>query len=145
MLELTQTGLEKIARSKRKADAAHIGARVGKLLAKYKMGKFVTWEVKRRKLLWSVDQKKVKAEEVWDGCYVVRSDVPKAELAAAQTVAGQIAREFPMLFQRIVQPKLGRRPKAGFETFANDLAADSNSAIVIAVADILQQVRHLWK
>jgi transposase len=61
---------------------------VGKLLAKYKMGKFVTWEVKRRKLRWSVDQQKVKAEEIWDGCYVVRSDVPKAELAAAQTVAG---------------------------------------------------------
>ena len=57
LLELTQSGLEKIARSKRKADAAHIGARVGKLLAKYKMGKFVTWEVKRRKLLWSVDHR----------------------------------------------------------------------------------------
>jgi hypothetical protein len=85
---LTRSGLEKIARSKRKADAAHIGARVGKLLAKYKMGKFVSWEVKRRKLLWSVDPKKVQAEEIWDGCYVVRSDVPQAELAAAQTVAG---------------------------------------------------------
>jgi transposase len=88
LLELTQSGLEKIARSKRKTDAAHIGARVGKLLAKYKMGKFVTWEVKRRKLRWRVDPEKVKAEEIWDGCYVVRSDVPKAELAAAQTVAG---------------------------------------------------------
>jgi transposase len=88
LLELTRSGLEKIARSKRKADAAHIGARVGKLLAKYKMGKFVSWEVKRRKLLWSVDPKKVQAEEIWDGCYVVRSDVPQAELAAAQTVAG---------------------------------------------------------
>jgi len=59
LLELTQTGLEKIAKSKHKADAAHLGARVGKLLAKYKMGKFVTWKVQRRKLIWSVDQKKV--------------------------------------------------------------------------------------
>jgi hypothetical protein len=88
LLELTRSGLEKIARSKGKADAAHIGARVGKLLAKYKMGKFVSWEVKRRKLRWSVDQKQVQAEEIWDGCYVVRSDVPQAELAAAETVAG---------------------------------------------------------
>jgi Leu/Phe-tRNA-protein transferase len=56
---LTQSGLEKIARSKRKTDAAHLGARVGKLLAKYKMGKFVTWQVKRRKLRWQVDQEKV--------------------------------------------------------------------------------------
>jgi hypothetical protein len=45
LLELTQIGLEKISQSKRKTDAAHLGARVGKLLAKYKMGKFVTWEV----------------------------------------------------------------------------------------------------
>ena len=88
LLALTQTGLEKIARSKRQAEAANIGARVGQFLAKYKLGKFVTWEVNRRKLLWSVDQEKVKAEEIWDGCYVVRSDVPKEELAAAETVAG---------------------------------------------------------
>jgi hypothetical protein len=32
------------------------------------MGKFVTWQVKRRKLLWHVDQEKVKAEQIWDGC-----------------------------------------------------------------------------
>jgi hypothetical protein len=30
----------------------------------------------------------VQAEEIWDGCYVVRSDVPQAELAAVETVAG---------------------------------------------------------
>ena len=34
---------------------------------------------------------------------------------------------------------------AGRETFANDLAVDVNSAIVIAVADVLKQVRHLGK
>jgi transposase len=88
LLELTQAGLEKIAKSKRKADAARIGARVGKLLVRYKMGKFVTWKVECGKLLWSVDQQKVKAAEVWDGCYVIRSDLPKEEWAAAETVAG---------------------------------------------------------
>jgi transposase len=88
LLELTQAGLEKIAKSKRKSDAAKIGARVGQLLAKYKMGKFILWEVKETKLTWSVDEKAVEAEAIWDGCYVVRTDVPKEELAAAQTVAG---------------------------------------------------------
>ncbi len=88
LLELTQAGLGKMANAKRQATAARIGARVGKLLVKYKMGKFVTWAVKRRKLRWSVDPKKVQAEAVWDGCYVVRSDVPQEELAAAETVAG---------------------------------------------------------
>ena len=50
-----------------------------------------------------------------------------------------------MLLQKIGQPQLGCCPNVGFETFANDLAADFNSAIVIAVADVLQQVRHLGK
>jgi transposase len=111
LLELTQTGLEKIARSKRQADAAHIGARVGKLLAKYKMGKFVTWEVKGHKLLWRVDQNKVNAEEIWDGCYVVRSDVPQAELPAAQTVAGYKKLELvEQAFRQIKTVQLEVRP-----------------------------------
>jgi transposase len=111
LLELTQRGLEKIAQSKRKTEAAQIGARVGKLLAKYKMGKFVTWEVKRRKLLWSVEQEKVKAEEIWDGCYVVRSDVPKAELAAAETVAGYKKLELvEQAFRQIKTVQLEVRP-----------------------------------
>ena len=94
--------------SKRKADAAHIGARVGKLLAKYKMGKFVIWEVKRGR---SVDQKKVRAEEIWDGCYVVRSDVPKEELAAAQTVAGYKKLELvEQAFRQIKTVQLEVRP-----------------------------------
>jgi transposase len=88
LLELTQAGLEKIARSKLKTDAATIGARVGPLLAKYKMGKFIDWEVKEAKLIWSVDTKAVETEAQWDGCYIIRTDVPKEELAAAQTVAG---------------------------------------------------------
>jgi hypothetical protein len=88
LLGLTQAGLEKIANSRRRADAARLGARVGKLLAKYRMGKFISWEVKQGKLLWKVDPKKVQAEAVWDGCYVVRSDVPQAELAAVEAVAG---------------------------------------------------------
>ena len=75
------------------------------------MGKFVTWEVKRRKLLWSVDQEKVKAEEVWDGCYVVRSDVPKEELAAAQTVAGYKKLELvEQAFRQIKTVQLEVRP-----------------------------------
>lgn len=57
----------------------------------------------------------------------------------------EMAAGFLMVFQEIGQPQLGCCPNVGFETFANDLADDFNSAIVIAVADVLQQVRHLWK
>ena len=77
----------------------------------HKMGKFVIWEVKRRKLLWSVDAQKVKAEEVWDGCYVVRSDVPKEELAAAETVAGYKKLELvEQAFRQIKTVQLEVRP-----------------------------------
>jgi hypothetical protein len=31
------------------------------------------------------------------------------------------------------------------ETFSNDLAVDFYPAIIIAVADVLQQMRHFWK
>ncbi len=111
LLELTQAGLGKIANAKRKATAAQIGARVGKLLAKYKLGKFVTWEVKRSKLLWSIDPKKVQAEAVWDGCYVVRSDVPPEELAAAETVAGYKKLELvEQAFRQIKTVQLEVRP-----------------------------------
>jgi transposase len=88
LLELTQAGLEKIAASRRKSDAAQIGARVGQLLARYKMGKFIVWSVQENKLAWNVNQNAVDAEAAWDGCYIVRTDVPKEELPAAQTVAG---------------------------------------------------------
>ena len=87
------------------------GIQADKLLAKYKMGKFVTWEVKRSKLLWSVDDNKVKAEEVWDGGYGVRSDVPKAEMAAAQTVAGYKKLELvEQAFRQIKTVQLEVRP-----------------------------------
>jgi len=88
LLELTQAGLEKIASSRRKSEAAQIGARVGQLLARYKMGKFIVWSVQENKLAWSVNQNAVDAEAAWDGCYIIRTDVPKEELPAAQTVAG---------------------------------------------------------
>jgi transposase len=111
LLELTQAGLAKIAGSQGKRDAAKLGARAGKILAQYKMGKFVKWEVKEGKLLGSLDQKAVKDEEVWDGCYVIRSDVPKEELAAAQTVAGYKKLELvEQAFRQIKTVQLEVRP-----------------------------------
>lgn len=45
LIELTKKGLEEIADYKRKVTVEVLGARVGKLLAKYKMGKFFQWSV----------------------------------------------------------------------------------------------------
>jgi len=53
LLGVTRTALEKIAQSKRKGTPEAIGKRVGKAFAKTKMEKFVQWEVKEGRLLWS--------------------------------------------------------------------------------------------
>ena len=45
LLDLTQEGLKKIAHSPRKSSDEKIGARVGRVLQQYKMGKFVVWDV----------------------------------------------------------------------------------------------------
>ena len=50
-----------------------------------------------------------------------------------------------MLLQKVHQLQLGSRSHFCFQSFANDLAADFNSAIVIAVRHVLQQMRHFWE
>jgi transposase len=86
LLEKTRQGLEKIAGAKRRASPQALGARVGRVLEQYKMGKFVNWEIKEGRLFWSFEKEKIAAEAVFDGCYVVTSDVPKERMAAAEVV-----------------------------------------------------------
>ncbi|NKB23149.1 MAG: hypothetical protein GKR87_02480 [Kiritimatiellae bacterium] len=82
--EKTREGLKEIADYKRAMTVEKLGARVGKILAKYKMGKFIKWSIQAdekilssrwHKLIWQVDQDKVVQEERLDGCYIIRSDV----------------------------------------------------------------------
>lgn len=97
LLELSEEGLKKIADYKQSTTVEILGARIGKLLAKYKMGKFITWEVDRdgdRKkskdhvVKWSIDEAKVAREQVLDGCYIVRTDVPEDAMNTGEVVAG---------------------------------------------------------
>jgi len=45
LLERTRAELDKIAGSKRRSTAQRLGARVGRVLERLKMGKFVRWDV----------------------------------------------------------------------------------------------------
>ena len=87
LLDLTQEGLRKIARSPRKSSDEKIGARVGRVLQKYKMGKFVVWKVVAGQLEWSLDAAKIAQEKLFDECYIISSDVPAAQMAQQQVVA----------------------------------------------------------
>jgi hypothetical protein len=87
LLDRARAQLEKIAGSRRRATEKRLGARVGRVLERTKMGKFIRWQVLEGKLLWSFDQDKIAAERLFDGCYIVSCDVPQEQMAAVEVVA----------------------------------------------------------
>ncbi len=95
LLALTETALDAIAAYKRKTTVEKLGARVGKVLAKYKMGKFIQWSIdadqenpasQKHRLLWSVDTAKVAHEKSFDGCYIISTDVDKDQMNTVEVV-----------------------------------------------------------
>jgi transposase len=80
---------------KRATTVEKLGARVGKALAKYKMGKFIRWSIdadkekatsRKHRLVWSIDADKVAQEKRFDGCYIVTSDVDKDQMNTVEVV-----------------------------------------------------------
>ena len=95
LLDLTTTALADIAAYKRATTAEKLGARVGKILAKYKMGKFIQWSIaadpqqaksRQHRLAWSIDAEKVEQEKRFDGCYIITSDVDKDQMKTLEVV-----------------------------------------------------------
>ncbi|MFN2255192.1 MAG: IS1634 family transposase [Candidatus Promineifilaceae bacterium] len=95
LLDLTATALAEIAAYKRATTVEKLGARVGKALAKYKMGKFIQWSIdadkekatsREHRLIWSIDANKVAQEKRFDGCYIVTSDVDKDQMNTMEVV-----------------------------------------------------------
>ncbi len=95
LLELTEIGLRGIVDYKQKNTVEKLGARVGKVLAKYKMGKFIHWSIdpdqenarsRQHRLNWSIDTEKVADEQRFDGCYIISTDVEKARMNTLEVV-----------------------------------------------------------
>lgn len=95
LINCTRDALEKVAASKNK-DEHKKSARIGQILAQYKVGKFFIWSFHNGKLSIQIDQDKIFAEEKWDGCYVVRtdSDLSKEEAVANYKALSRIERAF---------------------------------------------------
>jgi len=87
LLDLTQAGLAKIAARKKKAAADRLGAQVGKVLARYKMGKFVDWQIQEGRLQWHWKQEAIAQEKLFDGCYIIITDVPAQQMKSEEVVA----------------------------------------------------------
>ncbi len=91
--------------------AEKIGARVGRVLQQYKMGKFINWSVVEGRLQWELNQEKIDAEQRFDGCYVIVADVPPEDLAKVQVVASYKKLSFvEQAFRNLKTVQLDMRP-----------------------------------
>jgi transposase len=63
-----------------------IGVRVGKVLNKYKVGKHFKLDIGDDSLEWVIDEKKVAAEAILDGIYVIRTSLSQQRMKADDTV-----------------------------------------------------------
>ena len=67
-------------------DPAKIGARVGRVIGQHKMEKHFTWDVRPGELVYERNEEAIRQEAQLDGLYVVRTNVPEADLSSEQAV-----------------------------------------------------------
>ncbi|HEY6180302.1 MAG TPA: IS1634 family transposase [Kofleriaceae bacterium] len=89
LLEATTTELTKVlgmVERGRLRGAAAIGVRVGKVVNKYKVAKHFALDIQDDRFTFHIVTEHVAAEAALDGIYVIRTDLPKKQLSAADTV-----------------------------------------------------------
>ena len=84
LLAATEAGLERIAReaarrTRTPLDAARIGHKVGRVIARHKMAKHFRWEVRQGRLVYERDHERIEAEARLDGLYVLRTTSPRSD------------------------------------------------------------------
>jgi transposase len=91
LLNAAEAGLKQIVARTRRAKRPlrgkdKIALAVGKALGRYKMGKHFQWEITEEGFTFQRNQDSIEREATLDGIYVIRTNVPAAQLPAAQTV-----------------------------------------------------------
>ena len=91
LLRVTEEALAKIAkevsrRTKKLLTKAEIGVKVGKVLNKYKVGKHFKLSIEDNHFAWERNQSAIKKEKELDGICVIRTNQPKENLSAEDTV-----------------------------------------------------------
>jgi len=89
LLEKTERKLAEIAEQVNKSklkDAVKIGARIGKWLYKWKVAKFIGWQLQDGKLHFWRKQEELKQAELLDGCYVIATDVKRNRLSKNRVI-----------------------------------------------------------
>ncbi len=86
LLDRTRAALDKIVARKKKGSTEKLSAQVGRILARYKMGKFVEWQIDAGRLKWEFKETHIEQEKLFDGCYIVSATVPKEQLNQDEVV-----------------------------------------------------------
>lgn len=103
LIDLTIEGLTKIQNYKRSSRIATLGSRIGKILQKYKMEKYINWEIEdannnneknanikkslNHKISFSINKDTIKKAELLDGCYIISSNnISKEEMGKNEIV-----------------------------------------------------------
>jgi hypothetical protein len=85
LLQKTTEELDKIVASTKKGKNSK-ALRAGKIIDRSKMGKFIQFEGSDDKLTYKVNQTKIDKEAQLDGCYIIFTDVPQANMSAIEAV-----------------------------------------------------------
>ena len=85
LLDLTCTELNKIISSTRKTKY-NKSVRVGKVIDKYGMGKFIIIQGNDDNLTYVLNKDKIEKEAALDGCYIVFTDTSPADITALEAV-----------------------------------------------------------
>ena len=85
LLQKTTEELDKIVASTKKGKNSK-ALRAGKIVDRYKMGKFIQFESTDDKLTYKVDFAKIEKEAQFDGCYIIFTDVLQEDMSAVEAV-----------------------------------------------------------
>jgi hypothetical protein len=89
LLGATQKQLEKVrasVQSGRLEGKDRIGVRVGRVINKYKVGKHFALEITEKGFDFHLQEQQIAEEAALDGIYVIRTNLPKQQLSAPDTV-----------------------------------------------------------
>jgi transposase len=95
LITKTEELLKEISKYKRAVTIEQLGARVGKALLKYKVGKLFSWKVDadaektkstNHKLTWELNNNQVSREKLLDGCYIIRAELNNKEQINANEI-----------------------------------------------------------
>ena len=84
LINATIVELDKIKNTKRKYAKEKMGARVGKVWAKYGTEKYFEWSAVNDKLEYKIIQATIDKEKKLDGCYIIRTDVSVETLSSQE-------------------------------------------------------------